>query len=67
MHIEGKALQVSGKCPDLTFFVLTQRITTDKSTSFEKGKCGDLKTGKDVEIDGVLSNGVVHATRIRLD
>ena len=67
VHIEGKALLVSGRCPNLTFLVLTQRITTDGATSFSKGKCSDLKTGKDVEIDGVESNGVVLATKIRLD
>lgn len=66
IHLDGVALLVSGSCPNISFLILTQRVTADSSTDYSGGKCKDLKTGKGVTVDGVKSGGTVDATKIRI-
>ena len=67
VHVEGKVTTLTGTCPNLRFTVGSHVVLTDKSTEFSRGKCTDLKNGKDVQVDGVESNNVIVATKVRLD
>jgi hypothetical protein len=59
----GTVMNVSGKCPDLTFSVGPNAIATDKQTKFKDISCGDVaKGGRSVTGSGTTdSSGVIHA------
>ena len=66
MHVEGVALGLSGKCPNVTFLVGVNTVVGDRSTDYDK-KCDDLRNGRSVEVDGRRqSNGSIAATRIEI-
>jgi all-beta uncharacterized protein len=67
VHIKGTAIMVGGTCPDVTFFVLFQRIVTDGNTDYnKKNDCSDLTTGRDVDVEGIDNGSFVLATKISI-
>jgi hypothetical protein len=67
VHLEGTALLVSGSCPDVTFYVNLRRVVTNRSTNYDdKSKCGDLQTGRQVEVDGTDNGSAVVAVLIQI-
>ena len=52
-HLEGRVTGLSGRCPTLEFRVSGTSVTTDRSTSFKKGKCNDVESGTQVSVYGV--------------
>jgi hypothetical protein len=64
----GTVFGLSGRCPDVRFFVSGATIVADPSTDFHKSKCGDLRDGRSASGQGVLQlNGIVKATQIETD
>ena len=61
-HLNGFATGVTGRCPALEFTVSGTRVSTDRSTSFKKGKCDDLEDGTEVSVEGVYEGNVVKAS-----
>jgi hypothetical protein len=67
-RVDGKITAVSGKCPGLGFTVAGKSIVASASTVYRGGKCGDLKVGVDVDVDGTTeSNGTISATAIGIE
>ena len=66
VHLEGSISSLSGSCPNVTFTVESQRVTTNSSTTYRDGKCADLRNKRDVEVDAINSNGTLRATTIRV-
>jgi hypothetical protein len=52
--ISGIVLLVSGRCPDQTFTVGLTTVVTDKTTTYQKGKCGDVRLGTFVTVTGTV-------------
>jgi hypothetical protein len=46
------------------FLVDLTLVTTNSSTDFKKGNCGDLRTGRDVDVDAVRTGDLVRATKV---
>jgi hypothetical protein len=67
MKLEGTVSDLTGKCPDLSFFVDGTHVVADRSTDYKKGKCGDVRNGRKVKVTGVKTNNVVQATTIEID
>ncbi len=63
VNFTGTVRSVTGHCPDFSLDVGGRRaVTTDGSTDFKHGGCGDLKTGMTVTVDGVaIGSGAVTA------
>jgi len=58
---------VFGNCPNVGFSVEGTVIVTDGETDYSKGKCSDLRRGRDIRGSGVRQpNGSVRATSIRI-
>jgi hypothetical protein len=59
---------LGGTCPALTFTVNSTRVSTNASTQFLKGTCGQLKNGTKVEVEGArLSDGSITAAKVTGD
>jgi hypothetical protein len=68
VHIKGSVVIVGGTCPDVTFFILFQRIVTDGNTNYSKKRdCSDLTTGREVDVEGIDNGSFVLATKISID
>jgi hypothetical protein len=68
VHLKGTAVVLGGACPDVTFFVQFRRIVTDSNTNYsKKSECGDLSTGREVDVEGIDNGSFVLATRISID
>ena len=64
---EGTVASLFGTCPDLEMVVRGVRVTTDSSTTYENGECGNLRSGTKVAVEGDLDSGpTVLATKIRI-
>jgi hypothetical protein len=62
----GEISNPFGNCPNVAFGVDSMVVITDSETDYAKGKCGDLRRGKDIRGSGLMqSNGTVKATDIR--
>ena len=62
---EGTVSGLGGTCPALTFTVHSTRVSTNASTQFLKGTCGQLKNGTKVEVEGArLSDGSITAAKV---
>jgi hypothetical protein len=60
--------EADGTCPALTFTVNSTRVSTNASTQFLKGTCGQLKNGTKVEVEGArLSDGSITAAKVTGD
>jgi hypothetical protein len=67
VHLEGLALLVTGRCPNLQFVVSGSAVVTDSNTDFrKKASCEDLSTGDSVTVDGIRDGVVVRAQTIEL-
>ena len=65
---EGTVTGLGGTCPALTFTVHSTRVSTNTSTQFLQGTCGQLKNGSKVEVEGTrLSDGSITAAKVRGD
>lgn len=64
--ITGIVVAPSGHCPNLSFYINTYNVVTDKDTRFKHISCGDVeKGGRMVTVDGVLdSSGIVYANAV---
>jgi hypothetical protein len=64
-HLSGKANQVSGSCPAITFEMKDQTIYTTALTSFNKTSCDRIDKGTELEIKGMeMSDGRVRADEV---
>jgi hypothetical protein len=63
---EGTVASLTGTCPDLHMVVRGTHVTTDASTVFENGECGNLRPGTRVFVDGTVVDGSVTATLVRI-
>jgi len=67
IDLEGTAIALVGRCPDLGFWTDGHWVITSAATAFKKGKCGDLSGGDPVKVHGHLRpNGVVDADQVEL-
>ena len=65
---EGTVSGLGGTCPSLTFTVQSTRVSTNASTQFVKGTCGQLTNGTKVEVDGTRqSDGSITAAKVQVD
>jgi hypothetical protein len=66
MDFDGTVTFVVGACPNVTFTVRGDLVVTDRSTDFKKGKCNDLRQGREVSGEGLtLANGMIRATEVQ--
>src|SRR6266511_141543 len=64
---DGTVANLAGTCPNLTLVVRGVHVTTDSSTTYEHGECGNLCQGTKVVVDGdVQSDGTVLAASIEI-
>jgi hypothetical protein len=67
VHLDGLALLVTGRCPNVQFVVNGTVVVTDSKTDFrKKGSCDDLTAGAGVTVDGVRDGVVVRAQTIQV-
>lgn len=65
--VTGAVSGVSGTCPALTFKVGSLTVKTSSSTTFNGGKCTDIKNGMTVSAGGaVQSDGSIAATGVKV-
>jgi all-beta uncharacterized protein len=66
VDFSGKMGNTFGNCPNVAFGVDDVVVVTDSATDYSKGKCDDLRRGRDIRGSGVVQpNGTVKATDIR--
>lgn len=66
-QFDGRVWNLSGSCPSVTFLAGLTTVTTDASTGYKHGSCGDLRDGRDISISGVTEGILtVRATSIDL-
>ena len=66
MDFAGEISNPFGNCPNVAFGVDSVVVVTDNETNYDKGKCGDLRRGRNIRGSGLMqSNGTVKATDIR--
>jgi hypothetical protein len=66
ISFDANVSSLSGKCPTVQFTAGVYNVTTTSSTTYSKGKCGDLSNGDAVHIDGTLTS-VNNVTAITID
>jgi hypothetical protein len=67
VHTQGTAFVIGGTCPAITFLIRLQQFVTNSDTEYEgKNDCGDLRNGRNVEVDGTQTGEFVVATKIRI-
>jgi hypothetical protein len=67
IDLEGVAVALLGRCPDIAFWTDGHWVSAGASTDYKKGKCADLSSGDRVKVRGRLRpNGVVDADQIEL-
>jgi hypothetical protein len=64
--ISGPVADLAGSCPDLTFSVNGQLMTTTDATEFARGECAGVANDIIVEVRGTLDAGVFTALRVQL-
>lgn len=68
VDFSGEMSSVFGSCPSVGFAVDGMLVVTNSETDYKKGKCDDLRRGRDIRGSGVRqSNGSVRATSIRFE
>jgi hypothetical protein len=66
VEFSGEMGNRSGDCPNVAFTVDGMLVVTDAATDYSRGKCKDLRRGKELRGSGVRQpNGTVRATDIR--
>jgi hypothetical protein len=66
MEVTGAISELSGTCPELTFLIGDQKVSTDAATRFDDGTCDDLANGTRVEVEGVERDGILYARDVEL-
>jgi hypothetical protein len=67
-EFSGEVSNIFGSCPNIAFGVHGVVVFTDSSTDYSRGKCTDVKRGRDISGSGqVQPNGSIKATRIRIN
>ena len=66
-EVRGKVVGLVGACPNLAFIIEEQEIVTDADTRFEGGICRDVRSGRRVEVEGVLRSGILYARKVDLN
>ncbi len=67
-EFRGSVAGLGGSCPSLTMTVGGRGVRTNGSTSFERGVCGDVRTGVLLQVKGAPNaDGTVTATRVRFE
>lgn len=66
MELTGAVSELSGKCPELTFQIGDQKVSTDAATRFDDGSCEDVANGRRVEVEGVERDGILYARDVEL-
>ncbi len=64
VEVKGTIEGLDGSCPAVTFGVNGQAVATDSQTKFKHESCSDLADGDEVEVEGILEEGVIHAKEI---
>jgi hypothetical protein len=65
IELSGKANQVSGVCPVITFELKDRIVYTTPATVFRKTSCDRIDKGTDLEVSGMLmSDNRVLATEV---
>jgi hypothetical protein len=66
--LSGKISELSGRCPNLSFEIKGSQVFTNRDTNFKRGKCGDMKKGREVTVIGRrLTDGTVEAREVELN
>ena len=66
--VPGEMSSVFGSCPNVGFAVDGMLVVTNNDTDFKKGKCDDLRRGREIRGSGVRQpSGSVRATSIRFE
>jgi hypothetical protein len=67
VDFSGTITSMSGGCPNVTFTVRGLTIVTDRSTTFTKSLCDDLRRDRYVSGSGMTQpNGTIKATDVRV-
>jgi uncharacterized protein DUF5666 len=65
IELSGKASQVSGVCPLITFVIKERTIFTTPLTVFKKTSCDRIDKGTDLQIKGMeMSDGRIQADEV---
>lgn len=68
VDFSGELSSVFGSCPNIGFAVDGMSVVTNNDTDYKKGKCDDLRRGREIRGSGVRQpSGSVRATSIRFD
>lgn len=67
VEVTGLVEGLTGTCPNLSFTVQGQKITTGARTEFDDGTCESVRNGQRVEIEGYVENGTLVADEVDLD
>jgi hypothetical protein len=63
--ILGRARNIEGSCPNKRFTVSGQSVRTTRSTDYEDGNCGDIRTFVTVRVTGIVgSDNVLTASEV---
>jgi hypothetical protein len=63
--LSGTIASVSGSCPTVALVIAGRLVVTDRETEYKKLKCGDLRPGLTVEVNGTQrSDGSLLAQKI---
>ena len=67
LHVEGGIADLSGRCPAIRFVIGSFHIATNSVTLFQRGSCGRLANGSDVDVSGFRqADGSVLAVEVEL-
>jgi hypothetical protein len=67
VELSGEISSLTGSCPSLTLTVKDTVVVTNADTNFKKGKCGDLRKGREVSVTGLRTGSTVTATTIEIN
>ena len=67
IELEGAVSALAGACPLITFRVDGHDVYASPDTVFNKGVCGEVRNGIDVDVKGVMmSNGRVRVNKVTI-
>jgi hypothetical protein len=66
--ISGDVVSLSGSCPSAAFSIGTRRVHVSEATRYVRGDCDKLKTGRHVQVLGLLrADGGLDAIEVGFD
>lgn len=67
-EVEGAVAGLQGTCPSLTFTIGTTRVSTDATTQFRDGPCGQIANGTRIEARGTAqADGSIQAASVEVE